>query len=146
LGAAARAALKPCPSCVDSSFSAGGNSDSDLGWKEMLSGSGADLCRKTFASERETPSVVWQIINVFWFVLGPAPFFCCFAVASLGEQSGWGICGSSAAFYCSVDVLICQCIKAGTTAFLAESLISSTCLHQFFRTKPQSDIGQTRGK
>ena len=50
-GAAARAALKPCPSRVDSSFRAGGHSDSDLGWKEILSGSGADLCRKAFVSE-----------------------------------------------------------------------------------------------
>ena len=57
-GAAARVALKPCPSRVDSSFSAGRHSDSDLGWKEMLSGSGADLCRKALPVSRRSSSPI----------------------------------------------------------------------------------------
>ena len=79
--------------------------------------------------------VLWQIVGDFLFVLGPGPFS---FVASLllplaKRKSGWGICGSSAvfaAFSCSGDVLICQCIS-GTTAFRVEFLISLTCLYQF---------------
>ena len=63
----------------------------------------------------------------FSFCVGPWPlFFCCFAVASLGETQIW------LRFF-----LFCWCVDlsmysiAGTTAFLVEFLISLTCLYQF---------------
>jgi len=80
-GAAARAALKPCPSRVDSSFRAGGHSDSDLGWKEILSGSGADLCRKAFVSEPAQ-----QLAYCYW----PHPSFWLVRSHQAGPGQRWG--------------------------------------------------------
>jgi hypothetical protein len=75
---------------------------------------------------------------VFWFALGPGPFFCCvFAVASRGETQIWlgdlrVVCRF--AFFVFVLVFLLELPTQfinGTTAFHAEFLIRLTCLYQF---------------
>jgi hypothetical protein len=53
--------------------------------------------------------VSWQIVCVFGFVLAPGPFS--FVVSLLlfvaKRKSGWGICGSSAAFRRFLVLVMC---------------------------------------
>ena len=76
------------------------------------------------------------------FLLGLAPFLCCFVSLATKRKSGWGICGSS----CFVVVLCVACDRfASSTSQLGYVL----CFHFTyfsFRTVPQSIYGQTRGK
>ena len=86
----------------------------------------------------ETPSVSCGNSCVFWFALGPGPFFCCvFAVASRGETQIWlgdlrVVCRF--AFFVFVLVFLLELPTQfinGTTAFHAEFIIRLTCLYLF---------------